>query len=86
MLETPNVQRLDRTGLIGRALSGAYVPRTGPDCDALKEKLARLHAQYADGAGLERLCYVTRVFLAQRLPTLQPGRTDGYADRGTGTK
>ncbi|MFO1093741.1 MAG: class I SAM-dependent methyltransferase [Planctomycetaceae bacterium] len=66
--ETPNEQRVDLAGLIGRATSASYVPKTGERFETLRNTLVRLHQQYADAAGEVALRYVTQVYLARRLP------------------
>jgi SAM-dependent methyltransferase len=63
--EFPNEQALDVDGLLGRALSASYVPKEGPKRDALVAGLRWLHSRFADEAGVVRLRYVTRVFLAE---------------------
>ena len=63
----PNFQRLDLDGLIGRAQSASYVPKTGPAAGRLLDLLRALHARYADIRGLATLVYETEVFRAQKL-------------------
>jgi SAM-dependent methyltransferase len=63
----PNVQRLDLEGLIGRARSASYVPKTGAAGDRLLDLLRALHAQHADVDGFVTLVYETEVFLSQKL-------------------
>jgi SAM-dependent methyltransferase len=63
----PNAQRLDLDGLIGRAHSASYVPKTGEAGERLLSMLRDLHARYADGAGVVSLIYETEVFLARKL-------------------
>lgn len=60
-------QRLDAEGLVGRAMSASYVPREGERLAALVEGLRRVHAEYADSAGLVTLAYWTKVFRAERV-------------------
>ena len=60
------MQRLDLDGLIGRARSASYVPKSGEAGDRLLTLLRDLHARYADGDGLVSLSYETEVFLATR--------------------
>jgi SAM-dependent methyltransferase len=62
----PNAQRLDREGLIGRAHSASYVPKTGEAGEQLLDRLRALHGRYADGDGLVALIYETEVFLSRR--------------------
>jgi SAM-dependent methyltransferase len=56
--------RHSRGGLIGRALSASYAPKSGPAHDALIERLGALHAAHADGSGAVRLAYVTTAWTA----------------------
>jgi SAM-dependent methyltransferase len=63
----PNHQTLDLQGLIGRALSASYIPRSGPAHDGLMADLRSLHEARADTHGLVRLIYLTRVFMAEAL-------------------
>jgi SAM-dependent methyltransferase len=62
-----NTQRLDAGGLVGRAQSASYVPKTGAAAAALSETLTDLHRRFADGDGFVTLVYDTEVFLARRL-------------------
>lgn len=62
-----NAQRLDVEALIGRARSASYVPREGPEHDAIVRGLRELHARFADGEGFVRLAYSTNVHLADRV-------------------
>ena len=63
----PNVQRLDLAGLIGRARSASYVPKSGAAGQRLVILLRALHERYADGTGLVTLEYETDVFCSTRL-------------------
>jgi hypothetical protein len=57
---------LDLTGLIGRATSASYVPKSGPRFETLRESLTRLYHEYAvDGAVTLR--YITQVYTAGRI-------------------
>jgi SAM-dependent methyltransferase len=67
-LAFPNDQRLDLAGLIGRARSASYVPKSGPDAERLLELLRRLHARHADADGCVTLVYETEVFRAAARP------------------
>jgi SAM-dependent methyltransferase len=58
----PNTQRLDLDGLIGRAWSASYVPKTGTAGEQLLALLRALHARYADADGRVTLVYDTEVF------------------------
>lgn len=60
-----NDQALDLEGVLGRALSASYIPKEGPKCEAVCAGLRWLHARLASAAGIVRLRYVTRVFLAE---------------------
>lgn len=65
-LEFPNFQELTLEGLLGRARSASYVPREGDRWERLRSILTGLHARHADDRGTVRLCYVTRLYLADR--------------------
>ncbi|MET0596019.1 MAG: class I SAM-dependent methyltransferase [Polyangiaceae bacterium] len=60
-------QKLDRAGLMGRARSASYVPKTGPDADKVAARLDELYTRYADREGLVTLMYTTEVYLAETL-------------------
>jgi len=62
----PNGQRLDLDGLIGRARSASYTPKTGAPGEHLIHQLRTLHARYADAAGFVTLIYETEVYRSQR--------------------
>jgi SAM-dependent methyltransferase len=62
-----NAQRLDLQGLLGRARSASYVPRTGPDGARLTSLLAALHAKHADADGFATLVYQTEIYLTPKL-------------------
>ena len=62
----PNTQRLDLDGLIGRARSASYVPKSGPEGERLITLLRSLHAKHADAAGEVTLVYDTEVYLADK--------------------
>jgi len=59
-------QRLDSFGLVGRALSASYVPRSGPAHDRLMAALRDLHAAHARSDGFAGLVYRTELWLAER--------------------
>jgi len=63
---TPSEQRVDLDGLVGRARSASYVPKTGPAGDTLLRLLSDLHARHADANGLVTLVYDTEIYLATR--------------------
>lgn len=63
----PNAQRLDLAGLIGRARSASYVPRTGAAGERLIHLLRALHARYHDANGLVTMVYDTEVFCSTRI-------------------
>jgi hypothetical protein len=63
----PFEQALDFQGLLGRAMSASYVPKTGPDAAKVTELLRDLHARHADGNGIVRLMYTTEVYIAASL-------------------
>jgi SAM-dependent methyltransferase len=66
LLRVPHAQPLDRTGLIGRALSASYVPREGPEFAKLTALLDALWRQHRDARGLVAMRYVTEVYLSER--------------------
>lgn len=51
-------------GLVGRALSASYAPKSGPSHDVLVSELRALHAQHADGSGVAVLPYLTSAWTA----------------------
>ncbi len=63
-IDAPSEQVLDVEGLIGRARSASYVPKSGALWDALEAGLRAAHARFADHEGLVRLKYVTSVYRA----------------------
>jgi SAM-dependent methyltransferase len=63
----PNFQRLDLAGLIGRARSASYVPKSGAAAERLVDMLGALHARYADSDGLVTLVYETELFCSSKL-------------------
>jgi hypothetical protein len=66
-LTFPNTQRLDLDGLVGRARSASYMPRTGLAGERLIELLTALHAAHADADGFVTLVYETEIYRATRL-------------------
>lgn len=60
-------QSFTAEGLLGRALSSSYVPRSGPAHATLISDLNALHAAHADTQGRVQLRYRTEVWLARRL-------------------
>jgi SAM-dependent methyltransferase len=62
----PNAQHLDLDGLIGRARSASYVPKSGEASEQLLDLLRTLHAAYADAAGFVTLVYETEVYLSSQ--------------------
>jgi len=68
LIEMPNGQTVDLAGLIGRATSASYVPKTGERFAQLHEALTRLHREYANAGGDVALRYVTQLYLATRIP------------------
>lgn len=78
--EGPNVQHLDREGLLRRALSASYVPREGPEFTALQAGLGALFERFADPAGRLTLRYRTVLVSAER-----PSRPAPRPDPGPGT-
>jgi SAM-dependent methyltransferase len=63
----PNFQRLDLAGLIGRARSASYVPKSGAAGERLVSLLRGLHERYHDGSGFVTLVYDTEVYYSTRL-------------------
>ncbi|MFI4896974.1 MAG: hypothetical protein ACIARR_04030, partial [Phycisphaerales bacterium JB059] len=61
-----NEQRMDRAGLIGRAMSASYVPRSGPERDWLVEALGALHEENADAEGMVTFEYRVTLYLGER--------------------
>jgi SAM-dependent methyltransferase len=59
-----NVHVLDRETLPMRLQSMSYIPREGPDWEALSRELMALFDRYADGGGLVRHHYRTSVYVA----------------------
>ena len=66
-LTFPNHQRLSLEGLIGRAQSASYVPKSGDRGQRLVGRLRDLHAQHADSEEMVSLLYETEVFRARKL-------------------
>ena len=54
---------LNRDGLIGRAMSASYVPKTGKVSQKLTRKLNKLYDRYCDDDGLVYFKYKTDVYL-----------------------
>jgi SAM-dependent methyltransferase len=63
-----HAQTFDADGLIGRARSASYVPKSGPAADSLLARLRELHARHASPDGFVRFVYETEVTLATRRP------------------
>lgn len=60
-----NVQRMDREGLIGRAMSASYVPKAGPEVEWLSSALSDLHSEHADASGLIAFEYEVVLYLGE---------------------
>jgi SAM-dependent methyltransferase len=60
-------QRLDFDGLRGRLLSSSYIPREGPNAEAMLADLPKLFAKYAQN-GCVRLLYETKIFYGHLSP------------------
>jgi SAM-dependent methyltransferase len=71
LLRFPHAQRLDRAGLLGRAVSASYVPREGAPYERLSVLLGELWSRHRDEQGLVTMRYVTKVYRSERLP--RPG-------------
>ena len=63
----PNFQRLDLDGLIGRARSASYTPKSGAAGERLLSLLRALHERHADASGFVTLVYETEVFCSSKL-------------------
>lgn len=63
-IDAPSEQVLDVEGLLGRARSASYVPKSGAPWDELERDLRAAHGRFADHDGLVRLRYVTSVYRA----------------------
>jgi SAM-dependent methyltransferase len=61
-----SAQELDAEGLVGRALSASYMPKSGPRHDAAVAAIRDLATKHADAAGRVRLVYRTFVYRALR--------------------
>ncbi|MCU1347508.1 MAG: Methyltransferase type 11 [Acidobacteria bacterium] len=59
-----NVHELDLVSLKLRLQSMTYIPREGPEWDALSEELTLLFERFADGGGFVRHRYKTNVYVA----------------------
>ncbi|MGQ0614319.1 MAG: class I SAM-dependent methyltransferase [Planctomycetaceae bacterium] len=59
-------QRLDSGGLLGRAMSASYVPRSGAAHERLMAALRDLHLAHARSDGFANLVYRTELWLADR--------------------
>jgi SAM-dependent methyltransferase len=66
-LAFPNYQKLDLDGLIGRAHSASYVPKTGAAGQRMLDLLDELYRNYADSAGFVTMVYETEVYRSNRL-------------------
>jgi len=60
-----NVQRLDADGLVGRAMSASYVPKTGAAAEALAAALREVHAARRDDDGLIPFEYQVQLYLGE---------------------
>jgi SAM-dependent methyltransferase len=67
----PHHQRLDLSGLIGRAWSGSYVPKAGEAGEQLLAVLRALHAKHADADGCVTLVYETEVYRSSPIAARQ---------------
>jgi SAM-dependent methyltransferase len=63
-VDVANAQKVDLEGLLGRAMSASYVPKSGAGYERLVRELTELHAEHADVRGRVRLVYNTLVYLA----------------------
>ena len=62
-----NVQRLDVQGLIGRATSTSYAPKSGAEGEELLRLLRALHERYADADGFVTMVYETEIYRSSKL-------------------
>ncbi|HZW08641.1 MAG TPA: hypothetical protein VFF69_01945, partial [Phycisphaerales bacterium] len=69
-----NEQRLDLDGLIGRAMSASYVPKTGEKAERLVAGLRELHARHAGADGRVGLVYQVYVYLVDVGSSMGAGR------------
>lgn len=67
VIRVSNTQSLDEPGLLGRASSASYAPKSGPALEALNTALRTLFARF-NTAGVLTLRYVTEVHLAETSP------------------
>lgn len=58
-------QELDLTGLIGRAMSVSYLPKTGEDYDKLITDFENLYQRFKDQKGFVYMTYFTSVHLGE---------------------
>jgi SAM-dependent methyltransferase len=56
----------DKDGLIGRALSASYIPKSGAASDRLVQRLSEIHGRFADANGMVQLRYNTKVFMGEK--------------------
>lgn len=63
----PYQHALPPGGLLGRALSASYAPKSGPSFERLRDRLERAEAAFRrDSQAREpRLCYITSVYLGE---------------------
>lgn len=74
--EFENPQSLSVQGVLGRARSASYFPRTGPLRDALERELIDAFNRYQRDGRVE-LLHITEVTIAERMNEKTPGRTGG---------
>ncbi len=67
LLVFPYQQALDRRGLVGRAMSTSYIPKTGKLSEEFTRKLNELYDKHCDKKGLVYLKYNTNVYLTSLL-------------------
>lgn len=66
LAEFPHEQRLDREGLVGRAMSASYSPKEGPRAARLVALLHDLHRRHVGADGSVVLRYITQVYRSRR--------------------
>ena len=63
----PHAQRLNASGLLGRATSASYVPREPEPLARLERLLGELHTRHGDAQGLVTLRYLTDIHIAEAI-------------------
>jgi hypothetical protein len=58
-------QELDKNGLIGRAMSVSYLPKSGEDYDKLIADLEKLYQRFKNEKGFVYMTYFTTLHLGE---------------------